>query len=237
MGARPLGLLFSFGLPRNLTGDFIQGLAKGISKACEEHDTCILGGDTKESEELVIGGTALGKVKKDRFLTRKGAKKGDVICVTGNIGSAAGGFYCLVKKIKNKKFIKAALEPKARIKEGMVIAEYANACIDISDGLAFSLHQIAKGKGFLIKEKSIPIEESLQQISKQAGVSLKDLIFYKGGDYELLFTIERNKLRELKRKIDVKAIGRITEEGFYVLDAKGKKWELESKGHESFTEN
>ncbi|MEE9564335.1 MAG: thiamine-phosphate kinase, partial [Candidatus Hydrothermarchaeaceae archaeon] len=196
MGAKPLGLVFSFGLPCDIDEKFIEELSEGINEACREHGTCVLGGDTKEHGEIIIAGTAIGRVKKDRLLTRAGAKVGDIIGVTGKIGSAAAGFHCLTRNIADsEKFIKAALEPNARVKEGEILSEYATACMDISDGLAFSLHEIAKEskKGFKVYEERIPVDEGLSRVSELSGVPVREMVFHKGGDFELLFTAPEDK--------------------------------------------
>jgi thiamine-monophosphate kinase len=237
MGARPIGMTFSFGLPSDLREGFIVELAKGINQACREHDICVLGGDTKEMEEIVISGTALGTARKNYILTRSGAKVGDIICVTGNIGSAAAGFYCITNNIRIEKFIKAALEPKARIEEGMVLAEFASSCIDISDGLAFSLHEIARasGVGFVVYEDKIPHDKEIKEVSDKSNVSEREILFHKGGDYELLFTAPPNKIDNLER-LATKAtiIGKITDKGTKMVEANGKECELEPRGYESF---
>jgi thiamine-monophosphate kinase len=236
MGATPLGLLFSFALPGNIDDKFIEELSKGINSACREHGTCVLGGDTKEHEEVVIAGTALGKVEKNRFLTRAGAGVGDIIGVTGEIGSAAAGFYSLTKNIAGTdKFIKAALEPTARVKEGEILSKYASACMDISDGLAFSFHEIAKasGKGFRVYEEQIPVDEGLERVSELSGVPTGEIIFHKGGDFELLFTVPKEKFEALEKKIDITAIGEVTEKGA-IVQKDGKESELDSRGYDAF---
>jgi thiamine-monophosphate kinase len=240
MGAKPLGMVFSFGLPGELDEDFIKGLSKGIREACEEHGACVLGGDTKEHREVVIAGTAIGKVKKGEFLTRSGAEAGDLICVTGTIGSAAAGFYCLTRNIKEEKFIKAALEPRARVEEGMILAKYASACMDISDGLAFTLHEVARasGVGFLVYEDRVPVDRDVERVSKATGISVGEMVFHKGGDYELLFTLNPQKLDRLKKEMqgrtEITTIGEITKEGGRVKRRDGVEEELEPRGYESF---
>ncbi len=236
MGAEPLGLVFSFGLPGDIDEKFIEELSSGINDACTEHGTRVLGGDTKEHSEIVIAGTALGKVKEDRFLTRAGAKAGDIIGVTGKIGSAAAGFYCLTKEIGDTdKFIKAALEPKARVKEGAVLSKYASACMDVSDGLAFSLHEIAResNKGFRIYEERIPADEGLDRVSELSGVPVGEMLFHKGGDFELLFTAAKDRFEALEREINITAIGEVTERGA-IIQKDGKESELEPRGYDSF---
>jgi thiamine-monophosphate kinase len=236
MGAKPLGLVFSFGLPGDIDEKFVEELSKGINEACREHGTYILGGDTKEHGEIVIAGTALGKAKKDRFLTRAGARAGDVIGVTGKIGSATAGFYCLTKKIADAdKFIKAALEPKARVKEGTILSKYASACMDVSDGLAFSLHEIAResNKGFRVYEERIPVDEDLNRVAELSGVSVREMVFHKGGDFELLFTAAKDKFEALEREINITAIGEVTESGA-IIEKGGRESELEPRGYDSF---
>ncbi len=236
MGAKPLGLVFSFGLPGEIDEKFVEELANGINNACREHGTCVLGGDTKEHGEIIIAGTAIGRVKKDRLLTRAGAKVGDIIGVTGKIGSAAAGFHCLTRNIADsEKFIKAALEPNARVKEGEILSEYATACMDISDGLAFSLHEIAKEskKGFKVYEERIPVDEGLNRVSELSGVPVREMVFHKGGDFELLFTAPEDKFEALGKKINITAIGEVTEKGA-VVQKGSKEFELEPRGHDSF---
>lgn len=238
MGAAPLGLVFSFGIPSSLDENFVGELSKGINEACREHKTCVLGGDTKEHSEIVITGTAFGSVE-NKILTRSAAKAGDLICVTGRIGSAAAGFYCLTKNldVKASRLIKAALEPKARVREGILLGRYANACIDISDGLAFSLHEIAKasGVGFLVYEEKIPVDKNVRKVAELSGISLREIMFHKGGDYELLFTISPKKFEEMKKiRSDVAVIGEIKKRGKNILNASGGVEELESRGYEAF---
>jgi thiamine-monophosphate kinase len=193
-----------------------------------------------------IAGTAFGKVEKDKFLTRDKARVGDLICVTGFVGLAAAGFYCLIKNMKIEKQISnrltnAALEPRARVKEGVLLGSYANACMDISDGLAFSLCEIAKASktGFLVYEDKIPVDEDVKKVSEALGISTREMVFHKGGDYELLFTISPERYDEMHEKMkkigtDVIVIGEITREGREILNLNGEREDLEPRGYESF---
>ncbi len=242
MGAAPLGIVFAMGLPSNLEMDFVAEIAKGMDEACSEHGISVLGGDTKEQDEIVIVGTAFGRAPDGRILTRRGARVGDQICVTGSIGSAPAGFYCLIKGIKIGKFIKAALEPKARVREGIALSRYASSCIDISDGLAYSLHEIARasGVGFTIHEDMIPKDDDISDVAKTAEVSEAELLFHKGGDYELLFTVPPKALRsasEALRDVGMEshAIGEITGSGAVLVGSDGRGRLLEPRGHEAFT--
>ncbi|MFQ5887928.1 MAG: thiamine-phosphate kinase [Candidatus Hydrothermarchaeales archaeon] len=249
MGAKPLSLVFSFGLPPDLDEDFVVELSEGINEACKEHETCILGGDTKEHSEIMISGTAFGIVGRDRLLTRSGAQIGDLVCVTGSIGLAAAGFYALVNDLNLEKnvrerAIKAALEPKARIREGIILGRYANACIDISDGLAYSLYEISRmsNVGTMIHEDKVPVDEDVKTISRLLEIKTDEVIFHKGGDYELLFTISPEKYNRLVEKMDeigttVSQIGEVTKEGLKLLNSRKEIIDLEPRGYESFVTN
>ncbi|MEE9594714.1 MAG: thiamine-phosphate kinase, partial [Candidatus Hydrothermarchaeales archaeon] len=241
MGAVPFGMLVSLGLPGDLDEDFVEGIARGMDDECVRNGIHILGGDTKEQKELIIVGTALGKVQKNRILTRGGAKEGDLICATGNLGSAAAGFYCLTNGIKNERLINAALEPKARVKEGIALSKYASACIDISDGLGYSLHEISKlsDVGFVVREEDIPVDRDLEKVAEAVNVSAKEMVFSKGGDYELLCTISPEKyddalaeLKELNGGLTV--IGEITEAGGRLMTEADVLEDVEARGYDSF---
>jgi thiamine-monophosphate kinase len=244
MGASPIGLLFSYGLPGDTEEAFVRELARGIHEACREHDTCVLGGDTKEQGELLIVGTALGRVKKDRVLTREGARVGDLILVTGMVGSSAAGYYAIIKNLEvPRRFIEAAYEPKARIREGVVLGKYASSCIDISDGLAFSLHEVARASkaGFRIYEEHLPIDEELDRIAEFAKIK-EELVFHKGGEYELLFTLPRERLKALEEELKplgtrLSVIGEITPRGGELVRKDGPVVELEYRGYEAFKVN
>jgi thiamine-monophosphate kinase len=231
MGGSPLGMVFSIALPPHLESDFVLEISKGMEMAAKVHGTCIIGGDTQEAEKITITGTGLGKVHEKNLLLRSSARVGDLICVTGEIGSAAAGFYCLTKNIKGyKRLVRRALEPVARFKEAGIISGYASSCTDISDGLAWSLHEITHQSkvGSRLYEKQIPVDSALPEIESASGVLQKEMVLYMGGDFELLFTISPKKYKEFKAEgLEVTVIGEITEIGNKIIDKQGIEGELE----------
>ncbi len=245
MGAKPLAMLFSFGLPGDRDESYVRRLARGIKHACDAHEVCVIGGDTKEHSEVVISGFALGVARAGGYLTRRGAKAGDLLCVTGSIGAAAAGFYCLTRDIEHpnrEDFLRAALEPRARVKEGLVLAGRASACIDVSDGLAWSLHELARksGVGFEVYEERLPCPEGVKEVAALAGVDEREVVFHKGGDFELLFTVSEEMLPELQEEFKkrslapVTQIGRIIEKGSWLITGEGKRVKLPARGYEAF---
>jgi thiamine-monophosphate kinase len=241
MGAMPLGLLMSYGLPGDTDEAFIRELAMGVKKACAYHGTCVLGGDTKEQRELLITGVALGKVRKDRLLRREGARIGELILVTGEIGTSAAGYHAIAHNLKGtKRALEAAYKPRARLREGLVLGKYATSCIDVSDGLAFSLHEISKasGVGFRIFEEHLPVDEEALSIVKSPQ-ERKELLYYQGGEYELLFTLPKGRAEALKREFlslgtRLSVIGKVTSSGGVVVTKKGSARKLEYRGYEAF---
>ncbi len=87
-GARPLGFVAALSMPASTDVEFLRGLAQGMEECVREFGIAVLGGDTKEADALSIAGTAFGRVQKDRILLRTGARPGDVIVVTGDLGRA-----------------------------------------------------------------------------------------------------------------------------------------------------
>ncbi|HPP45730.1 MAG TPA: thiamine-phosphate kinase, partial [Methanomassiliicoccaceae archaeon] len=122
MGARPLGLLLSFCLPRNYLLEDLEEMMEGAQECALSVGTEILGGDTKEGKELVIAGTALGEVEKEHILLRRGAREGDLLAVTGTMGLASAGYAAVSNGLDAPDAIDALIRPKPRIREGMAIA-------------------------------------------------------------------------------------------------------------------
>src|SRR5664280_2176996 len=109
----------------------IRDRSEGISDACEEYGTHILGGDLNSGKQLIITGTATGTIEKENILTRKGIKPGDTLFISGKAG--LGNAYAL-NKFSRTPGLTIEYKPKARIKEGILLREYATACMDTSDG-------------------------------------------------------------------------------------------------------
>ena len=244
-GGVPLGLVLSFGLPKETSETFLKELTKGADTCATKFDTSIVGGDMKESDDITICGTAIGVVKKEEFMPRIGTNPGDVIAVTGTLGKAGAGLYNLKNKILDNDISKALLEPTPKLKEGKALARQkcVTSCMDISDGLSSSLYQLQElnNVGFEIDLTSIPISSELIQLHReQSGLDIYNISLHFGGDYELLVTIPAHKFEKAKGTLkkngaNLIAIGRVTrKKEIIVNDGKVKKI-LENKGYEHFT--
>ncbi len=236
-GAKPLGVLMAMGIPPDAELGFIEEIIKGMDDCAGKFGTQIIGGDTDSQDELTMAGTALGLVKKEHLIRRSGAKKGDLVCVTGHLGTAGAALIALSKKIPaSEDILKALLEPAPRIKEGMALAESSavSSMMDISDGLALSLHDMSKasGVGFKIYENRLPVLSGVRRLLK--GEELLEAVVFTGGDFELLFTVAPDKIENAKKACPLTVIGEVIGEGVLIEKAAGGVEELKARGYEHF---
>jgi len=235
-GARPLGVVMAMGIPPETELDFIEDIARGMNDCAGKFGTQIIGGDTDSHDELTMVGTAFGLVKKELLIRRSKAKAGDLVCVTGALGTAGAALLALDKEIPvSREILKALFEPFPRINEGMALVESraVTSMMDISDGLALSLHDIGKasGAGFKIYENRLPVLPAVKKLLK--GGELLKAAVYTGGDFELLFTVTPGKLDKAKKACPLTVIGEVIEVGFFIERA-GRVEELKARGYEHF---
>ena len=230
MGAEPLGFLLAIAIPKDLELDYFKEIIDGVSSACDYYCIPLIGGDTNEASEIIISGTALGLCENP--LMMDGYSIGDVVAVTGDIGHAALGFKL---DAYDNIYVKKALKPMARIKEGIILRESgATSATDITDGLASELYQIKKDSfGFMIYEGLLGISDEYKQSCESLGLSYLDLVLHVGEDFELLFTIPEDKLENLD--IDYKVIGELTDSDVVELTLEnGFVERIENKGYEHY---
>ena len=212
MGGTPYLALISLGLPPSTSTEFIDKLYSGLQTICDSHKIELAGGDTVASpKHLFINVCVLGEAYRNRVFYRTGAKPGDQVFVTGNLGDSAMGFRILMAKNKNfgtakhkNALIKKHLEPIPRVKESNLLAKSrlkVTSMIDISDGLTQDLgHLCAKDNlGANLYENSLPVSEALYNVCLQKRYDPTTWALQGGEDYELLFTIKPEDVKYLKR--------------------------------------
>jgi len=244
-GARPLGFVAALSMPADTDVEFLRGLAQGMEECVREFDIAVLGGDTKESPVLSIAGTAFGRVRKDRILLRTGARPGDLIVVTGDIGRAGHATKLLEQPTSlRSEALNQLLRPYPRIPEGMFLSESGavTSCIDLSDGLGVSLAQLAAMThlSYQVDFAAIPMYRGLTALPPAVA---KEVALYYGGDYELLATVRSDAIGVLLERWSTAAprgqrftvIGRVGPTlGGNVLITKAGKEPLLGKGWEHF---
>lgn len=217
MGARPSGLLVSFNMPLGMDVGDIVSIANGIDQCAEFAETYVIGGDTKPGDGTVCI-TALGCMEGRKPMTRKGAREGDVIAVTGSLGGPAAGFHALEKGIPLKDAIDSLRVPIPRVEEGLALSETGliSSCMDLSDGLSTCINTLCRESnvGAIVDWDLIPKHEGVSEIHDRFGIPEKDMVMDWGGEYELLFTFDRNDIDELTETgVEFHMIGLITDDG------------------------
>ena len=235
MGARPLGLLLSFCLPRNYLLEDLEEMMEGAQECALSVGTEILGGDTKEGKELVIAGTALGEVEKEHILLRRGAREGDLLAVTGTMGLASAGYAAVSNGLDAPDAM--ALIGQNRIRREWRYSGSATSAMDVTDGLAYSVHELSRHSGvhFAVDWDAIPVRSEVHEIAKAVDGSVEDMVLHYGGDYELLFTIRPDMLDAARDALNdgFTVIGRAGGQE-NVLIKGGKVSYLEPHGYEHF---
>lgn len=198
MGARPLGLLVSTIMPETMLIGSYQRFLDGVSDAANEWNCPVIGGNIKDGKEFSATGSALGSVPRNRLLRRLGAKKGDHVCVVGDMGV----FWAAVMNRLDPKavldeqehaFLERALTlPVARIREGLALAETGGctACMDSSDGVGGTLQELSRvnGVNLIIRSSALRPHRAVEKVAAAAAIDVRKLMLA-WGDWQLVCTI------------------------------------------------
>jgi len=222
MGAKPLGILLALGDPK-LEEGFVNGVLEGAIACCKSVGTTLIGGDIDRHQELTLVSTGIGEAKQP--IRRAGAHAGEVVCVTGELGRTEAALALFAKG--ETKQANALFQFSPRVYWGRKLVGLATSMIDISDGLAHSLHLLAQeGRvGFAIDARKLPFLSELDQLFPSHERS--ERILFGGEDYELLFTIPQHLLKGGTNHVCCSVIGRVIKREV-LLDG----CELPDKGYE-----
>ncbi|HNR87017.1 MAG TPA: thiamine-phosphate kinase [Spirochaetota bacterium] len=199
MGGVPRHAVISLAMPPDTTIEFMDELYRGLYESAEAHGVALVGGDTTRGRELTLNLALTGEVEPELVRYRSGALPGDRICVTGTLGKNEAGLRLLMAGKPG--YTQGFLEPRARrADEGRVIARYAHAMIDVSDGLASEVRHICEhsGAGAIIECDAIPISAETRDAAAAVGFDPSAYALYGGEDFELVFTAERSAIDTLR---------------------------------------
>ena len=214
---------------------WLKEFAKGLKLFSRTYQVPIIGGDLVRGRECSVSVGVCGEVNSDQFLPRDGAQEGDSIYVSGTLGIGKLGLKVIKSKKKNlnsaeKKYRNKFLKPKIHTELGKNLKGIANSCIDISDGLIGDLGHVCEQSnlGARIFFDSIPHEGSFE-----------DALTW-GDDYELCFTVPKNKETKLdgvlkKLKIKKFKIGEITKDKEIKIFQGTKEIQLNRKSYNHFS--
>ncbi len=240
MGGFPRQITVSLGLSQRFTVEDMEEFYAGLQLACEAHGVDIVGGDTTSSMTgLTISITCIGDVEKGKAIYRSGAKQGDLICVTGNLGAAYMGLQLLEREksvyfqqlkenhgnetmemaqpdFAGKEYLlERQLKPEARRDIILKLHERGilpTAMMDISDGLSSELMHICEQSkcGCRIYEEHIPLDYETASQAEEFNMNVTTCALNGGEDYELLFTVALADKEKVEKMEDVRLIGYIT---------------------------
>ncbi len=249
-GVRPSAVLVALGMPKKLaTKKAVLEIADGLNAGAREYGCYVVGGDTNEASDLILGVSLFGLAKEGTLMLRSGTRAGDILAVTGLFGKTAAGLrlllgdYAASEKVRGV-LVDAVFNPKARLREGLALAGCSvgvSASMDSSDGLAWSLHELAKinNVGFVVD--SVPVAAEVEEFALRNGLDAADLALYGGEEYELVLTVKPQMWNEAKAVVEVVGgclipIGKATYEKEVFLDVGGKRRLIAARGFEHFAD-
>jgi thiamine-monophosphate kinase len=245
-GVKPIAMLVSLGIPRSLRHGDIDEIGAGLNAGAREYGAYVIGGDTGEASDLVISLSVFGMTRKGKLMLRSGARPGDLLAVTGPFGKPPAGLKILVDNFKASKEIKktlveSVLTPHARLEEGLALSQTGaiSAAIDSSDGLAWSLHEIARASKVGVSVSYLPVAKEVVRFAITNKLDPPALALYGGEEYELILTVKPTlwiKAEKAAEKAGGKLmkIGKITAGKNVTMEARGKHVPIAPRGYEHF---
>ena len=257
MNATPTQITVSIGISNRFSLEALDEFYEGVYAACENYGVDLVGGDTSASKKgFVISVTALGEVTPDKFVRRNTARKGDLLCCSGDLGAAYLGLVFLEREkkiflespdvkadLENEKYvIGRLLKPEAR-KDIIEFFETAGiiptAMMDISDGLSSEILHICRQStlGCVIYEDKIPVAEETRNAAFKFELDPTACALSGGEDYELLFTIPQEEYDKLVLNEQISVIGYMTEpeQGTKILTKGGNTFDITAQGWNAFS--
>jgi thiamine-monophosphate kinase len=259
MNATPTHVTVSIAISNRFSLEALDEMYEGIYLACDKYGVDLIGGDTSSSlRGLVISVTAVGEGNAEDIVRRGGAKEGDLLCVSGDLGGAYVGLQLLEREksiflenpevkpdLENQTYIVGRqLKPEARkdvVELFSSLKILPTSMIDISDGLSSEILHLcnSSGMGCSLYEEKIPIADETYNMARKFNLDPVTCALSGGEDYELLFTISPGEYEKLENHPDISVIGYMTEkERGVILITKGNNIHpLVAQGWNSFRHN
>ena len=256
MNATPTQITLSIGISNRFSVEALNEFYEGVYFACEKYGVDLIGGDTSSSlKGFVISVTAIGEVAPDQFVKRSTARKGDLICVSGDVGGAYLGLTLMEREKKiyqenpniqpdledESYIVGKLLKPEAR-KD--IIEFFASnqiiptSMMDVSDGISSEVLHICKQSnlGARVFEEKLPIADASRKAAFKFGLDPTVCALNGGEDYELIFTIAQEDHDKIVLNEEISVIGYITdlEEGVKLLTKGGNQYDLKAQGWNAF---
>lgn len=238
MGGIPQYVYLGLGFPKHLPGDRVLEFFQGMEAGCKKWNIELAGGDYSISSEMFISITLVGKATRPVF--RSGAKRGDLIGISGRTGESGAGLKLLLDGVKSHGLIDSHQNVEPHVGQGLVLSKYAHSMIDVSDGLLLDLSRVlgASKKGAHLDYNRIPVTQLLRDTCITHNWNEKELVLSGGEDYVLLFTVSKRNESKLKIEnpgFEYYIIGEITaNEGELRVEENGKVIPVDHLGYDHF---
>ncbi len=247
-GVQPAAVMVALGLPKTLaTEKAVSEIAEGLNAGAREYGAHIVGGDTGETDDLIISLSLYGTAKQDKLMLRSGAEPGDILAVTGRFGNSAAGLRLLldgkytVAPAARLVLEQAVFNPCARLAEGLALAKSGcvSASMDSSDGLAWSLHELMRMSGVGFTIDTVPVASETAKFSAENKLDATVLALYGGEEYELVLTVNPQKWLIAKAAVEAVGgtlipIGKVVKEKQVTLKTADETRAVEPRGYEHF---
>ena len=256
MNATPTQITISIGFSNRFSVEALDEFYEGVYIACEKYGVDLVGGDTSSSDKgFIISVTAIGEVSPDKFVKRSTAQKGDLICVSGDLGGAFLGLTLMEREkkiflenpkvqpdLENEDYIVGRLlKPEAR-KDIIEFFEKNNimptSMMDISDGLSSEVLHLCKQSnlGCRIYEEKIPIHDLARKAAFKFGLDPTVCALNGGEDYELIFTLKQEDYDKITLNEEIAVVGYMAEleEGTKLLTKGGNTFDITAQGWNAF---
>jgi thiamine-monophosphate kinase len=252
MNATPTQIVISLAFSNRFSLEAVDEFYEGVYAACDKYNVDLVGGDITTSQKgFIISVTAIGEVTPDKYVKRSTAQKGDLLCVSGDLGAAYLGLLFLEREKKifmespgvqpdlegESYVIGKMLKPEARkdIVEFFAQKEIIpTSMIDISDGLSSEILHICKQSnlGCVLYEEKIPVAEEMKKAAFKFEIDPTACALSGGEDYELLFTIPQSENDKLVLNEEISVVGYMTEpeQGTNIITKGGSKYPITAQG-------
>lgn len=259
MNATPTQITLSIGISNRFSVEALDDFYEGVYAACEKYGVDLIGGDTASSQKgFIISVTAIGEVTPDKYVKRSGAKKGDLICVSGDLGAAYVGLLFLEREKKiflENPAIQPDLEGESYVVGRLLKPEAKKNIIDffekqsitptsmmdISDGLSSEILHICKESnvGCVLYEEKIPVAEETKKAAFKFEIDPTACALSGGEDYELLFTIHQSDHDKIVLSEEISVVGYITdmEEGAKIITKGNNSFPITAQGWDALKNN
>src|SRR6478609_950665 len=256
MNAMPTQITMSIAISNRFSLEALDEFYEGVYIACEKHGVDLVGGDTSTSNKgFIISVTALGEVVADKIVKRSTAQKGDLICVSGDLGGAFLGLTLMEREkkiylenpqlqpdLENESYIVGRLlKPEAR-KEVIEFFEkneiLPTAMMDVSDGISSEVLHLCRQSnlGCVIYEEKLPLSEDSRKAAYKFGLDPTVCALNGGEDYELIFTLKQEDHDKITLNEEISVIGYMAEleEGCKLLTKGGNRFNITAQGWNAF---